>query len=133
MTAGERDMIERWMTLSREDLSLAEIAIERGMFRPGLFHCQQAAEKALKGTIAAGGELPPRIHDLPLLLTMCGRVHGGFDERREDAERLSAYAVQPRYPTLETSEEYSEEEAGEALASARRIVTFVEEVLDRGT
>lgn len=129
MTASDRDVVERWMTLSREDLALAEIAIVRRMFRPGLFHCQQAAEKALKGTIASGGELPPRIHDLPVLLTMCVRGHGGLEERREDAERLTAYAVQPRYPTLETSEEFSESEAGEALDSARRIVKAVEEEL----
>ena len=61
------------------------------------FHCQQAAEKALKGGLVWDtGELDP-IHDLKSLPMKCLRRDPSFGRLR-GIETLTPYAVDIRYP-----------------------------------
>lgn len=125
MTPAERDLLGAWLALAEEDLGAAELVLERDppFLRTALFHAQQAAEKALKGALASAGTAPPRTHDVVLLLDLCLPERGDLDAVREDALWLKPYAVAPRY--LELDEEYTREEAAEALEAARRIVEAV--------
>ena len=56
-----------WLARARDDLELAENAVRGGtgpFMRDAAFHCQQAAEKALKAFLT-WRDLPfPRVHDL---------------------------------------------------------------------
>ena len=63
------------------------------------YHCQQAAEKYLKGfLIYRGVAEPPKTHNLDTLCELCLE----YDERFQDYKRaclvLTMYGVQPRYP-----------------------------------
>lgn len=65
------------------------------------FHAEQCAEKALKGLILGLGDVPPRTHDLMVLLRTISRI----ERKTHDLERfclvLTDYAVAPRYPGWE--------------------------------
>jgi HEPN domain-containing protein len=86
------------------------------------FHCQQSAEKYLKGyLIFSGLEQPPRIHDLRKLRQLCLEYDEQFDLIADACEALTIYGVQPRYP----DEIYIDEPImKKALAYAQQIKAF---------
>lgn len=51
---------ERWLAFAREDLRMAELVMAEGLYNQVCFHCQQCAEKAVKGLLAYQGQTPPR-------------------------------------------------------------------------
>ena len=57
---------ERWVKLAEGDLEMASAALERELYSPCMFHCQQALEKLLKAIWVekASAGVPPRKHDL---------------------------------------------------------------------
>ena len=57
---------ERWLRRAAHDLELATVALDRQMEEEGLFHCQQALEKALKALVTErqGLRHVRRTHDL---------------------------------------------------------------------
>ena len=63
------------------------------------FHCQQAAEKYLKGFLAWHGVVYERTHDLGVLVEQCARVLDNFGGLGPEIELLTAYAVRVRYPS----------------------------------
>ena len=48
MSAGEPAL---WLRLADEDLAMAQLALDQGIYRQTCFHAQQAAEKALKALL----------------------------------------------------------------------------------
>ena len=60
--------------------------------------CQQSGEKYLKGFLFSLGIEPPKIHDLSILLEMCGKHDEGFSVLSPMVSILRTYAVIPRYP-----------------------------------
>ncbi len=63
------------------------------------FHCQQSAEKYLKGYIALNGGEIQRTHDLILLLKICIKYCSEFEQIREECLILTDHAVVVRYPS----------------------------------
>lgn len=53
---------QRWLNFAREDLRVAELALEEEIFNQVCFHCQQSAEKSLKRLLVRQGKTPPRTH-----------------------------------------------------------------------
>ena len=43
---------EPWLRIAQEDLKVAKISLPEELFSPVTYHCQQAAEKSLKGYLA---------------------------------------------------------------------------------
>ena len=43
---------ETWLKIAQEDLKMAKLALPNGLFSPLVYHCQQAAERTLKGYLA---------------------------------------------------------------------------------
>ena len=62
------------------------------------YHCQQSAEKYLKGYLIYQGIFPPKIHELDTLCDMCKKYDAEFENIYGECEKLSDYGVQPRYP-----------------------------------
>ena len=88
-----------WLEKSHEDLRAARILLEssEAVFGAICFHCQQAAEKALKAALVAMEVRPPKTHDLVLLCEQ--RAELAARPAVTDAARaLNAYSVIPRYP-----------------------------------
>jgi len=87
------------------------------------FHCQQAAEKALKAILAYHDEDIPRTHDLIPILELCeAHCPGVVDEFSDQADRLSGFAVIQRYPNeIETTKE----DMDAAIKAAEQILSYV--------
>ncbi len=62
------------------------------------YHCQQSAEKYLKGFIALNGGEIQKTHDLVSLNKICARYHLEFTKILEHCINLTDYGVQTRYP-----------------------------------
>ncbi|MBI5685273.1 MAG: HEPN domain-containing protein [Verrucomicrobia bacterium] len=82
------------------------------------YHAQQAAEKMLKAFLVAHGVLPPRVHDLEELLSLCKDFDPSLDEFAGDCGLLTDYGVEVRYPDVT---EPDEPEARLAVTAAERI------------
>lgn len=116
-----------WLNRARGNLALARVE-PSGVYREDLcFNAQQAAEKAIKGLLLHRGIPFPYIHDLAELLRLLEREGEDIPSRVRDAQQLTDYAVETRYPG--TAEPVSEEEYEEALALAEEVVRWAEERL----
>ena len=51
---------------------MAELALNEGMYNQVCFHCQQAAEKLIKGLLTDMGKAPPKSHRIADLLEQAG-------------------------------------------------------------
>jgi HEPN domain-containing protein len=69
------------------------------------FHCQQAAEKALKGYLQYKDQAPPHIHDLTLLCQRCMQLDSSFETLTEAALVLTPYGVASRCPAESSIDE----------------------------
>lgn len=110
-----------WFDKAAGDLRSAEalLSLDRPELESGLFHCQQAGEKYLKGLLAFLGQDPPRTHDLVALLDLLVASEARLESLYDAAELLTPYAVQIRYPLV--SEPPTDEEAEAGLRAARTI------------
>ena len=83
----------RWLDMAKQDEAVAEHLLES--FRPVpveiiCYHCQQAAEKAIKALlIAQGVDSLPRSHDLSFLLNSLAKPEVIPERVYEDADRLT--------------------------------------------
>jgi HEPN domain-containing protein len=119
------DEVHSWLIKARQDLDAAAWLLEspHPLYSVVGFHCQQAAEKALKAHLTWHDEPFEKIHSLVALVGMCLRFTPNFDELRTAATTLTPYAVTTRYPG--SLPEISAREAQDALASARLIWEFI--------
>jgi HEPN domain-containing protein len=67
------------------------------------FHCQQCAEKYLKGLLEELGLPVPKIHDLDRLRTLLIPHHSSVNSLGRGLVFLTNFAVGVRYPTYEAS------------------------------
>jgi HEPN domain-containing protein len=108
------------------DLALAKVRLPKGGFYEDLcFHCQQAAERALKAVYQYIGKPFRYTHDLDELIT--GLKDGGIivPPAVVDSALLTSYAWEARYPGL--SEPATIEEYHEALRQAEIVFNWAKE------
>lgn len=121
----DRELREQWFTKASNDIRAAEmlLAAEEPPFDVVCFHCQQAAEKYLKGLLAGAGIAFPPVHDLGRLITELASHGFPADHLREPAESLNPYAVEVRYPeTLYVPEDTETRQALDAALVVRNWV-----------
>ena len=111
-----------WFGKAFNDLRAAEAlaATSPPLFDEAVFHCQQAAEKALKGFLAWNGRTFRKTHNLEEIGEQCLAVDGSLRDGIDQAVPLSEYAWKFRYPG-EPSQP-GPEEVAEALAADRGVV-----------
>ncbi|MBU0600632.1 HEPN domain-containing protein [bacterium] len=119
-----------WFKKADNDLKNARIVIEveDAPIDTVCFHCQQSAEKYLKGFLIYHNIKFEKQHDLDYLIDLCCQIDSSFDSLRDIAENLTPYAVEIRYPT-NPFYEYSVEEGREAIKIAEDIMVFVRKKL----
>ena len=121
--------IEEWVRLADMDLSTAQYLFETRRPTPLeiiCFHCQQAAEKMLKGYLFSNGVAAPKTHDLESICDMCVKLESGFSVFDRELLALTRYGVMPRYPH---EFELEERDAETAIKYADRIMAFVKGLL----
>ena len=120
-----------WLLKAHGDLHTAiQIGgLSDGHLDAGIYHCQQAAEKALKGYLVFR-EIPfEKIHDLEKIIQQAIPVEPGFQTFTLLAATLTPYAVAYRYPEEQGFTEPSREEFAEAVRQAQAIYDFVVNLL----
>ncbi len=95
--------VESYLKKAERDLETALRMSELGADYSDVvcFHAEQCAEKSLKGLILALGQIPPRTHDLVLLLKIAREKETSFGYLENHCLTLADYAVAPRYPGWE--------------------------------
>jgi HEPN domain-containing protein len=118
----KRQLVREWLLKASRDLAVARIVARspEAIWEASLYHCQQAAEKALKGFLAYSDRAIEKTHNLVLLLERASEVEPCFDTWEEAATRLTPYSTAYRYPgTLESPDL---EQVNEALHDAACII-----------
>lgn len=110
-----------WFTRAARDLRAAEVllAAKPPLLGEVVFHCQQAAEKTMKGFLGWHDIPFGKTHDLAAIGGLCAEQDHGLEPLCRRAERLSVFAWVFRYPG--DPEEPAREEAESALHLAREI------------
>ena len=110
---------EGYVVARRE--SLSEVPVHNTV----CFHCQQCAEKYLKGMMEELGLAVPKIHFLDPLLTALKPHHPTLRSLRRGLLFLSLFAVDVRYP----GNQATKRQAVAALRWAERARTAAREIL----
>ncbi len=102
--AGDMDEAVRyWVDLAEYDLGTADAMLRTGRYLYVGFMCHQTVEKDLKAWYqAVRGELPPRTHNLRLLLQATGMEKEVRAEDRRLIAELEPLNVETRYPENRT-------------------------------
>ena len=113
-------LVREWFKLANEDLKAAKKLFEE-INHITCFHCQQSAEKYIKGLLVLLQIDFRKSHNLSYLLELLNK------DIPEDimyaAEYLNEFAVEIRYPTNFSS--ISDKEAKEALNHATNIKEYI--------
>lgn len=118
-------LAREWISNADEDFEFAKVGLaETKFYAKVCFHCQQAAEKYLKGYLIFCEIRPEPIHDLVKLLKQASRVNRDFNQFSEIVILLGRYAVITRYPE-EWPPLISKDEAKQAIEFAGKLGDFV--------
>ncbi len=114
-----------WLRRARDDLGAAAKLLSGTDPYPATasYHCQQAAEKALKAVIAVTGDAIPKTHDLRVLLGRCVAIDQSLDQFYDACDELTPYSTEFRYPSENTDPSPSQIRC--ALALSESVVAAV--------
>jgi len=121
---------ERWLKIVADDLNSAKKLLEAEIFSTSIYHCQQAAEKALKAYLAFGECKILKIHDLVRLVELCCNLDTDFERMYDYAESLNPFSTKFRYPTEFDIPDY--EDTKKAIEQTERVVNFVLGKIEQG-
>mgnify|MGYP001608666970 CR=1 FL=1 len=99
--AGPGDPLE-WLRRARSNLARAKADRDLAdvVYEDLCFDAQQAVEKSLKAVLVHRGLGFPKTHDINVLLGLIARAGVGVPEELREADILTEYAVEARYPGL---------------------------------
>lgn len=122
--------VHGWLRKANDDLRSAQVdlAAVPPLIEDALFHCQQAAEKAMKAFLTAHDTAFRKTHDLDELATACGLIDASLSDELDLARDLTVFAWAFRYPG--SDEPPPETEAHESLTVARATVTAIRQRLE---
>ena len=118
-----KDITSEWVMKAEGDILTAqrEMKAAPANYDAVCFHAQQCAEKYIKARLVEEGIEFPKTHDLGALLNQLLPIEPGWDFWRESLARLTALAVEVRYPGLFMDAR----DASEALQTAERVRSFI--------
>jgi len=128
MTQQHNDILEvvkQWLHLAERNLALAkQIMEDEDILTDSVcFNCQQSAEKYLKAFLTYHQIDFPKTHSMVTLIDLCASKDNSFNDLSDEADSLTDYAVEIRYP--DDWYEPTLEEAKKAFAVAEMIKEFV--------
>jgi HEPN domain-containing protein len=119
------NLAKQWTKIAERDILTAKQGLETKQIITDTvcFHCQQAAEKYLKAFLVKEQIEFSKTHNIMSLLNLCASVDQSFKKELSEADVLTDYAVEIRYP--DDWYEPSMEETKEAYAIALKVKEFV--------
>jgi HEPN domain-containing protein len=128
--AGEKRLeVQSWLQKANNDLRSAQVdlAAQPPLIEDALFHCQQAAEKAMKAFLTAHDTTFRKTHDLDELASACEQIDASLRDALTPARDLTVFAWEFRYPG--SDEAPPEAEARSSLLLAQAAVDGIRERL----
>jgi HEPN domain-containing protein len=125
MDEAAQELVRDWLTRAGHDLQAAR-TLEAGkepLLDMAIYHCQQAAEKAVKGWLQSQDDPFPKTHDIKDLVAQAAKWHGDFNQFAKAAAVLTPYVSAFRYPARPNHLRFCVEPApGGCAPMKRRIV-----------
>jgi HEPN domain-containing protein len=90
-----------------------------------VYHCQQAAEKAVKAFLVHRRKPYERTHDIEVLTDLARELDANFSKLAEAADALTPYATRFRYPNATFAVESEPSEYNEVVTHAQTVYDFV--------
>jgi HEPN domain-containing protein len=119
----------RWLEQSRRDLDDARYNASGNRHNVACFLSQQAAEKALKAYLYAGGKTLVWGHSVDELCRQAATAAPEFDSLRRRVGKLDRFYIPTRYPNGLPgglpSESFDDRDSQQALDLAREAIEFV--------
>jgi HEPN domain-containing protein len=105
MIGPKEELVRSWLIkASRDLLSARELADgETSLLDTAAYHCQQAAEKAIKGYLLYHDTRFEKSHDIEVLIFQVVNIDPTFADCVESARLLTPLAVEYRYPATSSS------------------------------
>jgi HEPN domain-containing protein len=115
----------RWFDKAKNDLLDADnnLSADKVPYDTVCFHCQQAAEKLLKGFLVAHGCEYPITHNLFVILDKVIEHDNSAELLRETIALLNPYSVEIRYPGDELT--LTIDSATEARQAAQKVLEWM--------
>ena len=125
MTDAKAQLVQRWLTRAQHDLASARVlaASDPPLLDTAIYHCQQAAEKAVKGYLVFCDQEFERVHDMEVLIRSAMSYATEFTDWIDVGIQLTPYARIYRYPGYAT--EPSREQFDQAMSAAEGLYSFV--------
>ncbi|MBN2286696.1 MAG: HEPN domain-containing protein [Tissierellales bacterium] len=116
-------LAQEWFDIAEIDLSSAHhlLTMHPRPIEIICYHCQQSAEKYLKGFLVFNNHEVIKTHDLIILKKLCCEYDADFENLNEECLRLTDYSVNIRYPY---TFDLNEEDMNLALKDADKIKDF---------
>lgn len=125
LARDRRLVASRWLAVGTEDLRVARLCIDAAEPSPSAaaYHCQQAAEKLLKGLLVLADVPFTKTHDLERLGTLATPAYPEHAGLFAATYVFTAWAFEYRYPgpDPEMPDDPSEAELREAVAMIDRL------------
>jgi len=105
----KQDAAMEWFQIAYEDLDSAQFLFDHKHPKPLeiiCYHCQQSAEKSLKGYLCAQGIEVPKTHEVGLICRRCTEFCPAFADYFDACDELTMYATHTRYPNRIEVEEH---------------------------
>ena len=131
MSGPKEELVRNWLVKAHRDLlSAHELASAQvPLLDTAAYHCQQAAEKAIKGYLLFHDVRFEKSHDIVLLISQTVDIDSSFSDFFEAARLLTPLAVEFRYPGDYVEPEL--DEYHEAYAAAQALFVFILDRLPR--
>jgi HEPN domain-containing protein len=122
---SKEELVKNWFIKAQHDLLAAQkLSSDAEIYGDiAIYHCQQSAEKAIKGFLILHDQTFPRTHDVRLLLQLAIAINPNLQQHQEASELLTPYATEFRYPS--DVMEPTDAELQEALNKATELFNFV--------
>lgn len=119
------ELVQQWIVKANKDLLAANqlITFEDAVFETICFSCQQSTEKFLKAYLIFFDAAITKTHDIGELIKKCSVYDEQISEFFDEADALSLYAVEARYP--DNFFEIKREEAIQAIEIALKLKTYI--------
>ena len=118
-----------WLDRAKGKLVLAQQALPKGAYWQDLtFMAQQAAELAIKAVYCKEGQAFAFVHDIRFLLDGLAKTGLEVPEQIREAERLSVFATQMRYPG--TGQSITEQQHARFVAIAESVVAWADRLIN---
>ena len=91
-----------WIIKAWRDLEAMRrvTSVKPPLYDVAVYHCQQAAEKAITAFLVHHGKSYNRTHDVGLLVDLAREIDETFESLSDAADLLTPFATQFRYPNL---------------------------------